>query len=152
MFLVTDVEATIKELANRYPATFAAEAWSPHRPLAIGIRDTLIAACPDLAGTITSALQRYTHRLVYQQSLVEGASRVDLSGAAVGTVSAQAAAHAAAKVEGILALRKAQAREDHRKPQAAPREAKQAVSPPPPTPKRLGLADLKRAALVRRGL
>ena len=109
MFLVTDVEATIKELANRYPATFAAEAWSPHRPLAIGIRDTLIAACPDLAGTITSALQRYTHRLVYQQSLVEGASRVDLTGAAVGTVSAQAAAHAAARVEGILARRKAPA-------------------------------------------
>jgi sRNA-binding protein len=85
VFLVTDVEATIKELANRYPATFVAEAWSPHRPLAIGIRDTLIAACPDLAGTITPALQRYAHRLLYLQSLTKGAPRVDLTGAAVGT-------------------------------------------------------------------
>jgi ProP effector len=149
---MTGIQTTIAELARRFPNAFVAEDFQPHSPLAIGIREALIAACPDLSGAIPAALQRYTHRLMYQQSLVEGAARVDLMGAAAGTVSAQAAAYAAGRVAGILARRSAQATQAHKEPrtQAVPREAKPAAPIPTAKPKRPGLADLKAAALARR--
>jgi sRNA-binding protein len=94
---MTDTETTIAELARRFPEAFTAERWRAHRLLAIGAHQALLEACPDLAGAIWLALNRYTGRLLYQRALVEGAARVDLAGKPVGTVSAAHAAKAAAK-------------------------------------------------------
>jgi sRNA-binding protein len=102
-----NVENVIRELARRYPAVFVADQWRPHRPLMLGTHQALLEACPDLAGAIWLALNRYTSRLLYQQALVESAWRVDLAGKPVGTVSAAHAAKAAAKVARVLAAREA---------------------------------------------
>jgi ProP effector len=134
----------IAELARRFPETFTAERWRAHRPLAIGAHVALLEAAPDLAGAIWLALRRYTGRLLYQQALVEGATRVDLAGKPVGTVSAAHARLAARKVRRIVAAREAQAvlERETRKPANRRNYEK-------PT-RKLGLADLKAAAVARR--
>jgi sRNA-binding protein len=139
-----DIDTAIAELARRFPEAFTAERWRPHRPLMLGTHQALCEACPDLRGTIWLALHRYTRRLMYQRALVKGASRVDLAGKPVGTVSAQHAAVAAAKAACVLARREAQAvlERERRKAKRATNGEGFLKSPTKP----LGLADLKAAA------
>ena len=52
-------------------------------------------------------LQFYTSRIMYLQSLVEGAGRVDLDGNVCGEVTASDAEHARSRIAGIMAARDA---------------------------------------------
>jgi ProP effector len=65
------------------------------RPLKIGIRDDLAALFPKIEPqTIGQALKIYTLHSGYLRALVEGAPRMDLNGAEVGSVTAEVAGHA----------------------------------------------------------
>ena len=65
------------------------------RPLKIGIRDDLAALFPEIEPqTIGQALKIYTLHSGYLRALVEGAPRMDLNGAEVGSVTAEVAGHA----------------------------------------------------------
>jgi len=65
------------------------------RPLKISIRDDLAALFPEIEPqTIGQALKIYTLHSGYLRALVEGAPRVDLNGAEVGSVTAEVAGHA----------------------------------------------------------
>jgi len=56
---------------------------------------------------LSVSLGAYARRVMYLQSLVEGAARVDLDGNPAGEVTAKDAEYAAAKLAGILASREA---------------------------------------------
>jgi sRNA-binding protein len=65
------------------------------RPLKIDIRDDLAALFPEIEPqTIGQALKICTLHSGYLRALVEGAPRVDLNGAEVGSVTAEVAGHA----------------------------------------------------------
>jgi len=65
------------------------------RPLKIDIRDDLAALFPEIEPqTIGQALKIYTLHSGYLRALVEGAPRMDLNGAEVGSVTAEVAGHA----------------------------------------------------------
>lgn len=100
--------AALARLAELFPKTFVAEKHQPHRPLKWGIAADIAARCPDLKRRVRStALSVYTGRIAYLQSLVAGATRVDLDGNAAGEVTTEEAAYAAARLAEILALQKA---------------------------------------------
>jgi ProP effector len=103
-----DVHATLRRLAEWFPQTFVAEKHLPHRPLKVGIDRDVLARCPDLDRRERSTVLRYyTSRVMYLQSLVAGAVRVDLDGNPAGEVSATDAEQAAARLAEILASRQA---------------------------------------------
>ena len=82
------------------------EKYLPHRPLKIGICPDILARCPVLTRReLGTVLGVYASRVMYLQSLVAGAIRIDLDGNPAGEVSAADAAHAAATLAGILASR-----------------------------------------------
>jgi ProP effector len=129
--------AALTLLAERFPQTFPADP-KQRRPLKVGIADDLAAA---LGGVISRrqlafALAGYCDSVAYLKNCTIGAERVDLAGNAVGTVTATQAAHASAKL-----VAKEKAKKAATKPQPPPAEA---------PPKKLSLADLRNAALVRR--
>jgi ProP effector len=102
------------------------EQYQPHRPLKVGIFSEIAARCPDLARSdLTTVLNIYTRRMMYLQSLVAGAARVDLDGNPCGEVSAADQEHAAARLVEILAAREA------RRAAAGTRTAKQAAAVAP---------------------
>jgi ProP effector len=81
----------------------------------------------------------YVSRVMYLQSLVEGAGRVDLDGNVCGEVTASDAEHARSRVAGIMAARDAQAAaaKAARKAGKAAGKAvcpKAPTTPPPPKP------------------
>src|SRR5437867_11604080 len=89
---------TLAILAETFPQAFALK--GRRRPLKIGIDRDLLHAAPDLAaGMIKQALRLYVGAPQYQRALVDGAERIDLTGAPVGAVSAQEAATAKAARE-----------------------------------------------------
>src|SRR6185437_12435398 len=103
-----DITAALAHLAEAFPQTFVLEKYRPHRPLKVGIAADIPARCPELERRVLSvALSVYTRRVMYLQSLVAGATRVDLDGNPVGEVTARDAEYAAAKLAGILASREA---------------------------------------------
>ena len=103
-----DINAALAHLAEAFPQTFVLEKYRPHRPLKVGIAADIPARCPELERRVLSvALSVYTRRVMYLQSLVAGATRVDLDGNPVGEVTARDAEYAAAKLAGILASREA---------------------------------------------
>ena len=69
--------------------------------------------------------------MMYLQSLVEGAGRVDLDGRAVGTVTSADATHAVTRLASILVKRetKVVAAKTARKPEKADRSAVPTASP-----------------------
>jgi hypothetical protein len=76
--------------------------------LKVGIAADIRARCPAVERRVLSvALGAYARRVMYLQSLVEGAARVDLDGNPAGEVTAKDAEYAAAKLAGILASREA---------------------------------------------
>lgn len=173
-----EAEAAIAALAGRFPQTFAAEGWQPHRPLKVGIAGDLLAAgVPE--GEVRQALRHYVRRRRYLEACTAGAARVDLAGEPCGAVTQDQAAWAAEKVAEIDArrTRKAvasrlawQAREAERqaagKPAGKParKAAERAATAPAPStpvaaetpprasceaPRRASLADLRAAARAR---
>jgi len=157
----------IAALAALFPAAFSAEPRQAHRPLKVGIGDDLVARGVLGAPEVNAALKRYVERLMYQKCLAAGGARIDLEGNVAGEVSSEQRHRA----EGLLARVKARQLAE---PPGAKAEGesegdvRHAAMPPSvlhgkaiviPSPDqttarssggRLGLADLKRAALERR--
>ena len=103
-----DKQAALVHLAEWFPQTFVLEKYLPHRPLKIGICPDILARCPFLTRReLGTVLGVYASRVMYLQSLVAGAIRIDLDGNPAGEVSAADAEHAAATLAGILASREA---------------------------------------------
>jgi ProP effector len=103
-----DPNVVLAHLVERFPATFVLEKYRPHRPLKVGITTDIRGRCPEFKSRqLGSAINFYTSRLVYLQSMVEGTARIDLDGNPAGEVTARDAAHAAARVANILAQRAA---------------------------------------------
>jgi ProP effector len=103
-----DIDAALVRLAEAFPQTFVVEKHRPHQPLKVGIAADLPARCPEIDHRVLGVvLSVYAKRIMYLQSLVAGAARVDLDGKAAGEVTASDAEYAAAKLAGILAARKA---------------------------------------------
>jgi sRNA-binding protein len=129
-----DIYAALARLTEAFPQTFVLEKYRPHRPLKIGIAADIPARCPELErGALSVALSVYARRVMYLQSLVAGAARVDLDGNPVGEVSAGEAEYAAARLAGILAsreVRRVAAAATNRVARDHERAATAAVSPP----------------------
>ena len=103
-----DKQAALVHLAEWFPQTFVLEKYLPHRPLKIGICPDILARCPVLTRReLGTVLGVYASRVMYLQSLVAGAIRIDLDGNPAGEVSAADAEHAAATLAEILASREA---------------------------------------------
>lgn len=85
-------------LVARFPLAFMPKG-APKKPLKIGIRDDLRAACPDLSRyKIGIALRDYTKGFLYLVELKENAPRVDLAGCAVDSVTKEHATAAAQEI------------------------------------------------------
>ena len=129
-----DIDAALARLAEAFPQTFVLEKHRPHRPLKVGIAADIRARCPAVERRVLSVvLSVYTRRVMYLQSLVAGAARIDLDGKAAGTVTARDAEYAAARLAGILASREAKrvaAAATNRVARDHERAATAAVSPP----------------------
>ena len=103
-----NIHAALTDLATRYPRAFVLEKYRPHRPLKVGVAADILARCPVLTRReLGPALGVYAKRVMYLQSLVAGAIRIDLDGNPAGEVSAADAEHAAATLAEILASREA---------------------------------------------
>jgi sRNA-binding protein len=164
--MTTKSEANIAALAALFPAAFSAEPWQAHRPLKVGIGDELVARGVLGAPEVNAALKQYVDRLMYQKCLAAGGARFDLEGNLAGEVSSEQRCRARRLVARIKArqLTQATAAKAESESQAAVRKAATPTSmpnrkvtvllPPAQTTRpgsgRLGLADLKRAALERR--
>ena len=104
------INTALALLAEEYPNCFVLEQYLSHRPLKIGIDRDLAECCPALNARERGVVMRfYVSRVMYLQSLVEGAGRVDLDGNVCGEVTASDAEHARSRVAGIMAARDAQA-------------------------------------------
>src|SRR5215470_4376089 len=162
---MTKSDAHIAALAALFPAAFSAEPWQAHRPLKVGIGNDLVVRGVFGAREVNAALKRYVNRLMYQKCLAAGGARVDLDGNVAGEVSSEQRCRAEKMVARIearqlaeAAAAKAEVKEDIRQAAATPSvlDGKVIVMPLPleATPsagsRRLGLADLKRAAQERR--
>jgi ProP effector len=97
----TAAKALIALLAERWPDCFAVYQ-TRRRPLKVGIHRDVLAALGDMvtARELSVALGIYTGNVVYLCHCREHAVRIDLDGNAVGVVTAEEAAHAAARLAG----------------------------------------------------
>jgi ProP effector len=163
--MTTKSDAHIAALAALFPAAFSAERSQPHRPLKVGIGNDLVARGVFGVREVNAALKRYVDRLTYQKCLAAGGARLDLDGNVAGEVSCEQRCRAERMVARIearqlaeAAAAKAEVKDDGRQAAAPPSvlDGRVVVMPPPleATPsagsRRLGLADLKRAAQERR--
>jgi ProP effector len=163
--MTTKSDTHIAALAALFPAAFSAEPWQAHRPLKVGIGDDLVARGVLGAPEVNAALKRYVDRLMYQKCLAAGGARIDLEGNVAGDVSSEQRCHAERLIARIKARQLAETAAAEAESERAvghaampPSElhSKVIVMPPPvqTTPRssssRLGLGDLKRAALERR--
>ena len=131
-------------LAEWYPLAFAVYE-QRRKPLKLGIDHDLAIAT---AGAITLkelkiALGFYVGNVGYLKACVEGAARIDLQGAAVGTVTPDEAEHARQRLKERWASRKAKAKTQR---PTIPAPSQSAAAPI----KRASLADLRAAARARR--
>ena len=164
--MTTKSDDNIAALAAFFPAAFSAEPWRAHRPLKVGIGEDLVARGVLGAREVNAALKQYVDRLKYQKCLAAGGARFDLEGNAAGEVSRQQRCRARRMVARIKARQLAEAATAKTEAETKPAVRKVAtptsmlnrkvtIHPPaaqttPPGSGRLGLADLKRAALERR--
>ena len=114
----------IEELCQRYPKTFTHE---PHdvRPLARGIRESIVVDAPDLPRSIVSqALAIYAAWLPYMRACIMGAPRIDLNGDPAGVVTEKEAMHA------VQRLAAQERKRDGAEREAAVRKAQQARERP----------------------
>jgi sRNA-binding protein len=136
-----DIDAALARLAEAFPQTFVLEKHRPHRPLKVGIAADIRARCPAVERRVLSVvLSVYTRRVMYLQSLVAGAARVDLDGTPAGEVTARDAEYAAARLAEIMGEREAR-----RAAAVATKGAPRVESPPaaaaPPVAKVLTLRE-----------
>ena len=160
-------DTNIAALAALFPAVFSADPCRVLRPLKVGIGDDLVARGVLGAREVNAALKRYVDRLMYQKCLAAGGARVDLDSNVAGEVSREQRCRAERLVARIKArqLAEAAAAEAEAESERAVRRAalppsiingKVVIMPPPaemtpPTGSgRLGLPELKRAAMERR--
>jgi sRNA-binding protein len=166
--MTTKSDTNIAALAALFPAAFSAKPWQAHRPLKVGIGSDLVARGALGSREINAALKRYVDRLMYQKCLAAGGARVDLDGNVAGEVSREQRCRAERLVARINARQLAEdaaAKVEVESERAVGRAAlppsilkgkvvimpRPAEIPPPTGSGRLGLAELKRAALERRG-
>jgi ProP effector len=137
-----NIAAVLKLLAERWPAAFSIFE-GRRRPLKIGIHLEILAA---LDGAVTeaelrNALRCFVANPVYRARLVAGAVRIGLAGEPDGVVTAE---QIPPKKPSTKQLAK----------KTPPKKTVPAVAAPPPapapTPARLSLADLRRAAQLRK--
>jgi ProP effector len=165
--MTTKSDAYIAALAALFPAVFSAEPSQAHRPLKVGIGNDLVARGVFGAREVNAALKRYVDRLTYQKCLAAGGARVDLDGNGAGEVSSEQRCRAERLIARMEARQlaepaavKAEAESKEAVGQAAAPpsalDGRIIVMPPPAETapstgsRRLGLADLKRAAQERR--
>jgi len=102
----TDYDAAIivlVQLRERFPDVISHLNADRRQPLKIGIDNDIKELLPEIDPKIAGyALALYTGHIVYLRSLVEGASRIDLTGKEVDTVTADAASHAKDRLEKAL--------------------------------------------------
>jgi ProP effector len=126
-----DIHAALTRLAEWFPQTFVLEKHLPHRPLKVGIAADILARLPgSTRRELAPVLGIYAKRVMYLQSLVAGAIRIDLDGNPAGEVSVADAEHAAVALAEILASR--EAGQALVAASRAARIAKQAAATPPP--------------------
>ncbi|MEN3238622.1 ProQ/FinO family protein [Methylobacterium ajmalii] len=100
-----DTDALRLVLVQRFPHTFAGR-HARKVPLKINIHYDLRRACPDMTRReITLALRSYTGGPTYLESMIEGAGRVDLTGAVVDHVNESHARHAKGRLTTVLKRR-----------------------------------------------
>lgn len=93
--IINAMRLTLVEL---FPLAFAPKG-SPKKPLSVGIDKAIIARAPTLnAAHVKMFLGAYVGGPKYLSALTEGAERIDLDGEVVGTVGAEAARVAAARL------------------------------------------------------
>jgi ProP effector len=93
---VDPVVKSIGRLQKRFPITFPKNP-APKLPLKVGIFEDLVVHAKELSlseAELRDAIKTWCRGSRYWKCLVEGAARVDLTGAAAGLVSAQEAAGA----------------------------------------------------------
>jgi sRNA-binding protein len=118
------VLATVTLLAERFPAAFFAFE-GQRRPLKIGIAADICEAVPEINKEhLQWALARYCMSPGYLRSLTSGAARVDLAGAAAGTVTDEAAAKAVAMLAQVVTARRKRTAKVPREPVKTPAKAK----------------------------
>jgi ProP effector len=148
------IHQTIADLCWRWPKCFSVLE-ARRRPLKVGIDRDIAAVVTDLDRTLLCrTLSFYTNGLCYLDNSRPGAPRIDLDGEPCGSVSEEDAAHAAITYAKALQRRAArrQAKRAIVQP-SAPLKIEAISTPatsPSPAPKRLGLADLKPAAIARK--
>jgi sRNA-binding protein len=150
-----ETQAVIMRLAELFPkAIFVYE--QRRRPLAVGIHNQI---SEQVVGTIAPdelghALRAYVRNVGYLRAMSRGGPRIDLEGNSVGVVSPEQQASAAKAVAAHFArqaARKAATRMACAEPEAASRPASSGTGGTVSVrPKRLGLADLRQAALERK--
>lgn len=91
-----------KVLQERFPKCFAGFGQSKH-PLLVGIHAAVQAAAPDLdRWNVRLAISDYCRSESYLRAVTTGATRIDLTGDAAGTVTDHQANFAAAKLKKFL--------------------------------------------------
>jgi ProP effector len=154
-----DARAAIVLLSELFPRAFFVHE-AKRKPLKLGIRDDIIATVNGAIHPheLVSALRMYCNNMAYLAHQRAGTPRIDLDGNPAGAVTSAEAAAAAEK----LAARVLKAGAARAKAKLAENSGAQgygtsipsrdlAISAAAPTePKRLGLADLKQLAVVRR--
>jgi sRNA-binding protein len=145
------LEAVIELLAERFPKAFFL--YERKRvPLKVGIRNDLTAVLGDAIEPklLNVALRHYFVNIGYQFALKAGRPRYDLDGNVAGQVCAQEAEYALRAIAGLKAMREPK----KKSPAVTPAPETPAPPPPPPSPpeppRRLGLSDLRAAALARK--
>ena len=169
----TKAETAIAELVVAFPAAFTLDP-TLVRPLKLGIKDDIYAQSAISRRHIKAALRSYCNSVHYLGASTEGAMRIDLTGEPAGTVTATEARHATerlaalAKVAAKRASKVASTSRGGQTPKGAGTESPRAATATPkvgninnrtlaiepitPGPKRLSLADLKRAAAARKAM
>jgi ProP effector len=159
------LEDHIAALANRFPSTFVAESWLPHKPLKLGIHLDIIERGALPPTECHRVLGCYCRRRLYQAALASGGARIDLDGQVAGEVTTaeqEAARDAVARLDAFRIEKAAAAKVALNAERAAGHSASNAQAKPlaasklEPAPtveaclKRSGLADLRRASLERK--
>jgi sRNA-binding protein len=133
---------TLAALAELYSACIVADKSKAHRPLKRGIHRDLIDRGILRPDECRLVFLLYVTRRQYQKALAAGGPRVDLDGNVDGEVTVEEIEQA----REVMVRINAQMRERQR----AAREQGAPEAPPSEAPRRLGLSDLKRAAVERR--
>lgn len=140
-------KAVIAYLAEQFPQCFTVEGEA--KPLKIGIFDDLaerLSDDPKVSKTrLRGALRQYTNSWRYLRCITEGAERVDLDGAVVGTVEKDHAEHAAE------ALAESKAKANEKRKQQAKQRAESSAANKDSARKGASKPNAKRAQAQRAG-